>query len=97
MSLRGLDRLHHRIVLLSTLVFTLAIVTGVLWILQVGGPSMLRGRAFELGASGVAWLATVSGLVARATLGLSGRRAALLTLVAFAAVVLVVVWYGVRA
>jgi hypothetical protein len=39
----------------------------------------------------------VSGLVARATLGLSGRRAALLTLVAFAAVVLVVVWYGVRA
>jgi ABC-type uncharacterized transport system permease subunit len=96
MSLRGLDRLHHRIVLLSTLVFTLAIVTGVLWILQAGGPGMLRGRAFELGASGVAWIASVSGLVARATLGLSGRRAALLTLVAFAAVVLVVVWYGVR-
>jgi ABC-type uncharacterized transport system permease subunit len=96
MSLAGLDRLHHRLVLLVTPVFTLAIVTGVLWILEAGGPARLQGRVFEIAAAGIAWLASVSLLVARAAWGTRGRRSAALTLLAFLAIVLIVVWYGVR-
>lgn len=96
MSLTGLDRLHHRMVLAVTPVFTLAIVTGVLWILEAGGPEQLRGRLFEIGAAGIAWLASVTVLVARAAWGTRGRHAARLTLVAFFSIVLIVVWYGVR-
>ncbi len=97
MSLTGLDRLHHRLVLMVTPVFTLAIVTGVLWILEVGGPASLQGRAFEIGAAGIAWLASVSLLIARAAWGTRGRRSAMLTMLSFSAIVVIVVWYGVRA
>lgn len=96
MSLTDLDRLQHRLVLLMTPVFTLVIVTGVLWILEGGGPSNFRGRLFEIVAGGVAWLASVTLLVARAVWGTRGRRSAQLTLVSFFAIVLIVVWYGVR-
>lgn len=96
MSLTGLDRLHYRLVLLVTPVFTLAMVTGVLWILELGGPYMLRGRWFELAAGGIAWLASVSLLVMRAVWGTRGRRSAWLTIVAFVAVLLIIVSYGVR-
>ncbi len=97
MSLTGLDRLHHRLVLVVTPIFTLAIVTGVLWILELGGPDSLEGRAFELGAAGIAWVASVGLLVSRAARGTRGRRAAMLTLVAFAAILGIVIWYGVNA
>jgi len=97
MSLHGLDRLHHRLVLVVTPVFTLAIVTGVLWIIDAGGLPVLTGRVFEIGAAGVAWAASVVSLVARALWGTRGRRSAWLTLTAFAAIVLIVVWYGVKA
>ncbi len=96
MSLTGLDRLHHRLVLLVTPVFTLAIVTGVLWVMQAGGPYMLAGRAFEIAAGVTAWLSSVSLLVARAVWGTRGRRSAWLTLLAFTAILLIVIWYGVR-
>lgn len=96
LSLQGLDRLHHRLVLLVTPVFTLAIVTGVLWTVEVGGLSQLRGRMFEVAAAGVAWLASVVILVSRAIWGTRGRRSAWLTLVAFFATLLIVVSYGVR-
>ncbi len=96
MSLTGLDRLHHRLVLLVTPVFTLAIVTGVLWILQAGGPHMLRGRIFEIVAAFIAWLASIALLVMRAAWGSRGRQSAWLTIAAFVAVVLIVVSYGVR-
>lgn len=96
MSLTGLDRLHHRLVLLVTPIFTMAIVTGVLWILDLGGPHMLAGRWFELVAAGLAWAASVALLVMRAAWGTRGRSSAWLTIVAFAAIILVVVSYGVR-
>ncbi len=96
MSLTGLDRLHHRLVLLVTPIFTLAIVTGVLWILQAGGPHMLRGRVFEIVAAAIAWGASVALLVTRAAWGSRGRRSAWLTISAFLAVLLIVISYGVR-
>ena len=96
LSLQGLDRLHHRLVLLVTPVFTLAIVTGVLWTVEVGGLPQLRGRMFEVAAAGVAWAASVMLLVSRAIWGTRGRRSAWLTLVAFMATLLIVISYGVR-
>ena len=44
-----------------------------------------------------AWLCGAAILVMRATMGLRGRKSALLTLAAFACTLLVLVWYGVRA
>ncbi len=96
-SLTGLDRMHHRVMMVATPIFTLAIVTGVLWITQAGGLAGLRDRWFEIAIGGVAWLASVAVLALRAALGIRGRRAALLTLVAFACTVLILVYYGVRA
>lgn len=96
MSLTGLDRLHHRLVLLVTPVFTLAIVTGVLWVLQAGGTHVLAARAFEIAAAAIAWIASVALLVMRIAWGSRGRTSAWLTIMAFGAVVLIVVWYGVR-
>jgi ABC-type uncharacterized transport system permease subunit len=96
MSLSALDRLQHRLVLMVTPVFTLAIVTGVLWILDLGGWSQLSGRAFEVAAGGIAWLCSAGLLISRAVWGTRGRRAALLTLVAFGAMLLIVGWYGVN-
>ena len=96
LSLQGLDRLHHRLVLLVTPVFTLAIVTGVLWTVEAGGLEQLRGRVFEVAAAGVAWVASVVLLVSRAIWGTRGRQSAWLTLVAFLATLLVVISYGVR-
>jgi ABC-type uncharacterized transport system permease subunit len=96
MSLHALDRLHHRLVLLVTPVFTLAIVTGVLWIVDAGGTSGLAGRAFEIAAAGIAWVSSVALLVSRAVWGTRGRRSAWLTLTSFAAMLLIVVWYGVN-
>lgn len=96
LSLQGLDRLHHRLVLLVTPIFTLAIVTGVLWMVEGGGLEQVRGRLFEVAAAVVAWLASVSLLVSRAIWGTRGRRSAWLTLTAFAAIILIVIWYGVR-
>lgn len=96
LSLQGLDRLHHRLVLLVTPVFTLAIVTGVLWTVDEGGLGLLQGRMFEVAAAIVAWVASVMLLVSRAIWGTRGRRSAWLTLVAFFAIVLIVISYGVR-
>lgn len=95
MSLQGLDRLHHRLVLVVTPIFTLAIVTGALWIIEAGGLPVRSGRVFEIAAAGVAWAASVALLVARALWGMRGRRSAWLTLLAFGAMVLIVIWYGV--
>ncbi|PRP96731.1 cytochrome c biogenesis protein CcsA [Enhygromyxa salina] len=95
-SLLGLDRLHWWLVLLVTPVFTLAIVTGAIALLRVGGPQMLSGRLIELVAAGVAFIATSAALISRAVWGLRGRKAAWLTMVAFLCMVLILVSYAVR-
>ena len=95
-SLRGLDRLHWWIVLLTTPVFTVAIVTGAMALLREGGLEMLSARAVEITAAAVAFLATTASLVSRAVWGLRGRKAAWLTMVAFVCMALILISYGVR-
>jgi ABC-type uncharacterized transport system permease subunit len=97
LSLRGLDRLHWWLVLLTTPVFTVAIVTGAMALLREGGPEMLSTRAVEITAAAVAFVATTASLVSRAVWGLRGRKAAWLTMVAFVCLVLILISYGVRA
>lgn len=96
MSLAGLEKLHYQIVLLVTPVFTLAIVTGVLWTLRAGGVSSMGARWVEILMAVAAWIASVGVLVLRVGFGLRGRRMAALTLLAFMLTLLVIVWYGVR-
>ncbi len=101
-SLAGLERMHVRLLLLVTPVFTLSIVTGVLWVTDAArrtgrAPSdLLAHRRFELALAAGAWIAALLVLVARGTFGVRGRRAAHLTLAAFAAVVAVLASYGLR-
>jgi len=96
MSLAGLEKLHYQIVLLVTPVFTLAIVTGVLWTIRAGGVESMGARWIEILMAVTAWLTSVAVLVMRAGFGLRGRRLARLSLVAFVCTLLVIVWYGVR-
>ncbi|MEZ4385674.1 MAG: cytochrome c biogenesis protein CcsA [Nannocystaceae bacterium] len=96
-SLTGLDRLHHRVMMAATPIFTLAIITGVLWIVRAGGVASLGDRWFELAIGGVAWIASVAVLAMRAAFGIRGRRAAILTLVAFGCTLAILGYYGVRA
>jgi ABC-type uncharacterized transport system permease subunit len=96
MSLAGAERLHYQIVLLVTPIFTLAIVTGVLWTLRAGGIAGMGARWVEILMAVAAWISSVSVLVLRLALGLRGRRSAQLTLFTFVCTLLVMLWYGVR-
>jgi ABC-type uncharacterized transport system permease subunit len=95
-SLRGLERLHLWLVLLVTPVFTLAIVTGAVVLLRGGDLEMLSERAIELFAAAIAFVATSVSLIARAVWGLSGRKSAWLTMVAFLCMVTILLTYAVR-
>jgi hypothetical protein len=96
LSLQGLDRLHHRLVLLVTPVFTLAIVTGSVVLLRGHHLEMLGERVLELSAAAIAFVATSVSLIARAVWGLSGRKSAWLTMVAFLCMVTILLSYAVR-
>lgn len=97
MSLTGLERLHYHAVMAVTPVLTLTIVTGVLWTVKAGGTQAIGGRWMEVLMSVTAWVCSAAILVMRAAFGLRGRKSAVLTLLAFACTLLVIVWYGVRA
>ena len=88
--LETLDRLAHRCVSIGFPVFTLAIVTGAIWVARLGllhGPGTLRPEyLFAVGT----WVAFAVLLVARVGAGWRGRRAAWLTLGGFGGTALVV-------
>ena len=91
-----LDRLAHRAVSIGFPVFTLAIVTGALWIARLGlvhHPEALRPEyLFAVGA----WIAFAILLIARIGAGWRGRRAAWLTLGGFGGTALVIGAYFLR-
>ncbi len=91
-----LDRLAHRAVSIGFPVFTLAIVTGALWIARLGlvhHPEALRPEyLFAVGA----WVAFAILLIARIGAGWRGRRAAWLTLGGFGGTALVIGAYFLR-
>jgi ABC-type uncharacterized transport system permease subunit len=94
--LETLDRLAHRCVSIGFPVFTLAIVTGAIWVARLG---LLHGRGTlrpeYLIAVGT-WVAFAVLIIARVGAGWRGRRAAWLTLGGFGGTALVVAGYFIR-
>lgn len=96
LSVRGLDALHHRLLLASAPIFAAAVIFGGVAIGLSGGMATLQARIFEIAAAGVACGSCAVSLLGRWRVGLRGRRAAWLTLLGFLFVVLILVSYGVR-
>ena len=95
LSLKGLERMHGWLGLAAIPVFTVAIVTGVL-VFRGSQVSVLESRGIELIAASIAWLASVVSVIARTAWGIRGRRAAWLSIVAFASMLIILISYGVR-
>jgi ABC-type uncharacterized transport system permease subunit len=95
-SLQTLDRLGHRCVELGFPLFTVAMVTGAIWLVRLpdGGAHRLLQPQYALSA--IAWALYAGLLVLRVVAGWRGRRAALVTLGGFAAALGVLVVYYVR-
>jgi cytochrome c-type biogenesis protein CcsB len=89
-SLERCDTISGRSVAVGFGFLTLAIVTGVLWNQSVRG-RYWNGDAKEWSAL-IAWVLYVALLVARSRTGWGGRRAALLGIVGFCAVVFTFFW-----
>ncbi|MBK8481404.1 MAG: cytochrome c biogenesis protein CcsA [Proteobacteria bacterium] len=84
--LATLDHLGRVLIAAGFPVFTLALVSGVLWVVQLRPTHGVRPEHL---LAGVVWIVFAALLVARWTMSISARRAALLTVVGFAATVLV--------
>lgn len=91
-ALETLDKLSRRCIVIGFPVFTIAMVTGAMWVARLG-----RGVfTAQYAVSTVAWLLFAGLLVLRLTLGWRGRRAAYLTLAGFAGVISVLGFYFIR-
>jgi ABC-type uncharacterized transport system permease subunit len=90
--LESLDRLANRLIWVGFPIFTAALVLGAIWVSKLG-ESLDRP---EYPLAGVTWVAFAGLLLARQVYGWRGRRAARLTLVGFAAALLVLVIYLLR-
>ncbi|MES1172264.1 MAG: cytochrome c biogenesis protein CcsA [Bacteroidota bacterium] len=93
--LATLDRLALRCVSIGFPIFTVAMVTGAVWIARLGGLSSGAVRPEYLIAI-AAWLAFGVLLVARVGAGWRGRRAAWLTLGGFSGTLAVLFFYVLR-
>lgn len=93
--LATLDRLALRCVSIGFPIFTVALVTGAIWIARLGGLMASAARPEYLIAV-AAWVAFGALLVARVGAGWRGRRAAWLTLGGFGATLLVLFIYVIR-
>lgn len=91
-----LDRLAARCVSVGFPVFTLAIITGALWVARLGVLHTGGAVRPEYVLAVASWIAFGLLLIARAGAGWQGRRAAWLTVGGFAGVLLVVAGYFLR-
>jgi ABC-type uncharacterized transport system permease subunit len=94
--LETLDRLALRCVSLGFPIFTVAIVTGAMWVARLGFLRAAVAHRPEYALAVAAWLAFGVLLVARVGAGWRGRRAAWLTLGGAGGALLVVVAYFIR-
>jgi ABC-type uncharacterized transport system permease subunit len=91
-ALDTLDRISHRCVEIGFPIFTVALITGVVWSAQ-----MSIGIRPEHVIAGASWIAFAVVLLARVTAGWRGRRAAAITLFGFVSTMVVLTFYFVRA
>jgi len=95
-SLETLDRLALRCVSLGFPIFTVALVTGAVWVARLGLVSGSVALRPEYVLAVATWLAFGVLLVARVGAGWQGRRAAWLTIGGFGGSVLVLAAYFIR-
>src|SRR5262249_32845960 len=81
LPLATLDALGHRFITLGFPIFTIALVTGALWVAQLHLPGGALRPEYSI--SMITWLAFAVLLVARVAAGWQGRRAAWVTLAGF--------------
>src|SRR5262249_30806021 len=95
-ALETLDALNRRCILLGFPMFTVAMVTGALWVMRLpdGGIHQLLAARYLL--STVAWALFAVLVVARVAAGWRGRRAALVTIAGFGAALCVCAIYYLR-
>jgi ABC-type uncharacterized transport system permease subunit len=94
--LATLDRLALRCVSIGFPIFTVALVTGAVWIARLGGVTTVQAHRPEYLVAVAAWLAFGALLVARVGAGWRGRRAAWLTLGGFGGTLIVLLVYMLR-
>jgi ABC-type uncharacterized transport system permease subunit len=94
--LATLDRLALRCVSLGFPIFTVALVTGAVWIARLGGLEAEEARRPEYLVAVASWAGFGALLVARLGAGWRGRRAAWLTLGGFSGALLVLLVYVLR-
>jgi ABC-type uncharacterized transport system permease subunit len=95
-SLTTLDQLALRCVSVGFPIFTVALVTGAVWIARLGGVWAAEARRPEYLIAVAAWLAFGVLLTARVGAGWRGRRAAWLTLGGFGGTLTVLLLYILR-
>jgi ABC-type uncharacterized transport system permease subunit len=88
--LTSLDLTAHRLILGGLSVYTLALICGIIWSSRL---AVVGGVRIQHVISAITWLVFAGLVLARGTIGLRGRRAALMTLVGFVAIVAVLVIY----
>jgi ABC-type uncharacterized transport system permease subunit len=93
-ALETLDKLNRRTIAAGFSFFTLALVIGAAWMVQMPGGQGLLSPQYLL--STVAWLLYAGLIAARAGIGLRGRRAAVLTVAGACTALAVLVVYLVR-
>lgn len=93
-ALETLDALNRRCITLGFPLFTLAMITGALWVLRLHSPRGLWTPEYVI--STLAWLIYAALVLARLRAGWRGRRAALMTLAGFVTAMTVLVLYFVR-
>jgi ABC-type uncharacterized transport system permease subunit len=92
-ALETLDTLNRRCIVLGFPVFTVAMVTGAVWVARIPGAGVFTP---QYAIATVAWLLYAVLLLARVTAGWRGRRAALMTLAGFATAMTVLLIYFLR-
>jgi ABC-type uncharacterized transport system permease subunit len=94
--LETLDRINHRCIELGFPLFTVAMVTGAIWLMRLhgGGVRWLLQPQYMMAV--VAWVLYATLLLLRFVAGWRGRRAALVTLGGFGASLCVILIYYVR-
>jgi len=88
-SLTSLDDAGRRLILVGFPIFTFAVVSGLVWVTRRPG----IGLRPEHAVAGLTWAIFAALILARVTMGWRGRRAAMLTVLGFLAVVGVLLIY----
>jgi ABC-type transport system involved in cytochrome c biogenesis permease subunit len=93
-GLETLDRFNRRCIVAGFPVFTIAMVTGAIWVMRMPTGHGLLTPQYAMAA--VTWLLYAALLVARLTAGWRGRKAAIMTLAGFATALTVLLIYFLR-